>query len=65
MNLQVDPQGCKTPGMRPTYVKLVGFDSEHTRFASKYSMYLYRERGVDEYNEEDVGVCSLKEEDFS
>ncbi|KMU92188.1 GPI inositol-deacylase [Coccidioides immitis H538.4] len=34
-SLQVDPQGCRTPSMRPTYIKLVGFDSEHTRFASK------------------------------
>lgn len=55
-SLQVDPQGCRTPSMRPTYIKLLGFDSEHTRFASKYGLYLYRERGVDEYNEQDIGV---------
>ncbi|EFW17609.1 GPI inositol-deacylase [Coccidioides posadasii str. Silveira] len=55
-SLQVDPQGCRTPSMRPTYIKLVGFDSEHTRFASKYGLYLYRERGVDEYSEEDIGI---------
>jgi hypothetical protein len=42
--------------MRPTYIKLVEFDSEHTRFASKYSLHLYRERGIDEYNQDDIGV---------
>lgn len=43
--------------MRPTYIKLVGFDTEHTRFARKYGLYLYRERLVDDYSEEDIGVC--------
>lgn len=55
-SLQLDPQGCRTPSMRPTYIKLVGFDTEHTRFASKYGLYLYRERGVDDYSQEDVGL---------
>ncbi|PGH15389.1 hypothetical protein AJ80_05573 [Polytolypa hystricis UAMH7299] len=53
---QIDPQGCKTPRMVPTYIKLLGFDSEHTRFASKYGLYLYRERNVDAYSEEDIGL---------
>ncbi|EFQ99381.1 GPI inositol-deacylase [Nannizzia gypsea CBS 118893] len=56
LTLQVDPQGCKTPSMLPTYIKLGGFDTEHTRFASKYNLYLYRERGVDDYSEEDIGL---------
>ena len=34
--------------MRPAYAKFSDFDTEHTRFASKYSLYLYREGGVDE-----------------
>lgn len=59
LTLQIDPQGCKTPSMLPTYIKLGGFDTEHTRFASKYNLYLYRERGVDDYSEEDIGVCYL------
>jgi hypothetical protein len=42
-----DTKGCRMSYMRPSYVKLVDFDSEYTRFASKYSLYLYRERGVD------------------
>ena len=34
--------------MMPTFTRFSDFDTEHTRFASKYSLYLYRERGVDE-----------------
>jgi len=34
--------------MRPSFAKLKDFDTEHTRFASKYSVYLYREEMVDE-----------------
>ncbi|MCJ1309309.1 GPI inositol deacylase [Agyrium rufum] len=45
---QRDPEGCKQCWMIPAYAKLSGFDTEHTRFASKYSLYLYREIGVDE-----------------
>ena len=48
INLQRDPKGCKNCWMSPAYAKLSGFDTEHTRFASKYSLYLYREGGVDE-----------------
>ena len=42
--------------MSPTYIKLSGFDTEHTRFATKYSLYLYREEGVDEYTQENIGL---------
>ena len=34
--------------MRPAFAKYSDFDTEHTRFASKYSLYLYREGGIDE-----------------
>lgn len=50
------PGGCIGPRMRPSYIKFKGFDTEHTRFASKYSLYLYREDLVDEYSEENIGV---------
>ena len=33
---------------RPIYTHFADFDTEHTRFASKYSLYLYREGGFDE-----------------
>jgi len=56
LNHQVDPQGCVMSMMTPTYIKLAGFDTEHSRFATKYSLYLYREEGVDEYTSNDMGL---------
>lgn len=44
----LDVKGCIMSYMRPSYVKLSDFDTEHTRFGSKYSLYLYRELEVDE-----------------
>lgn len=49
--------GCGVPMMSPTFIRMVGFDTEHTRFASKYNLFLYREEGVDQYNQENIGVC--------
>jgi hypothetical protein len=45
---QLDPKGCRMSYMRPSYARLNEFDTEHTRFASKYSLYLYREQGIDD-----------------
>ena len=45
---QLDPKGCRMSYMRPSYIKFSEFDTEHTRFASKYSLYLYREQTVDD-----------------
>jgi GPI inositol-deacylase len=56
LNRQVDPQGCTMSTMSPTYIKMSGFDTEHSRFATKYSLYLYREEGIDYYTEDDVGL---------
>jgi len=47
LHLQRDPKGCKMSFMYPSYAKLNGFDTEHTRFATKYSLYLYREQKID------------------
>jgi hypothetical protein len=47
LNLQRDPKGCKMSFMYPSYAKLNDFDTEHTRFATKYSLYLYREQKMD------------------
>lgn len=44
---QRDVSGCEESYMRPQYIKQTGFDSEMTRFAGKYGLYLYREKGVD------------------
>lgn len=45
---QLDPKGCAMSYMRPSFVRYSDFDTEHTRFASKYSLYLYREGIIDE-----------------
>lgn len=44
---QCDTIGCNVPRMSPVYIREKDFDTEHTRFASKYSLYLYREHNVD------------------
>lgn len=44
---QCDTIGCNMPRMSPVYIREKDFDTEHTRFASKYSLYLYREHNVD------------------
>ncbi|KAI8951057.1 GPI inositol-deacylase [Xylaria longipes] len=46
-NLQCDPKGCRMSWMSPSFVHFSDFDTEHTRFASKYSLYLYREQGIE------------------
>ena len=45
---QVDPKGCDMYYSRPIFINFADFDTEHTRFASKYSLHLYREYGFDE-----------------
>lgn len=45
---QLDTKGCEMSYMRPVFHNFDDFDTEHTRFASKYSLYLYREGGIDE-----------------
>jgi pimeloyl-ACP methyl ester carboxylesterase len=47
LHLQQDSKGCAMSYMRPQFEKFSDFDTEHTRFASKYSLYLYREGGID------------------
>lgn len=44
----LEHKGCKMSYMRPSYVHLTDFGNEHTRFATKYSLYLYREQGIDD-----------------
>ena len=51
---QLDPKGCDMCWSRSIYVNFSDFDTEHTRFASKYYLYLYREGGYDE--DPQVGV---------
>lgn len=51
---QCDKKGCVKTYMIPAYAPLVNFDTEHTRFASKYKVYLYRER---QYDISSLDVC--------
>ena len=53
---QVGSNGCGIPVMSPTFIRMLGFDTEHTRFASKYNLYLYREEGIDPYSHDDIGL---------
>ncbi|GAP93268.1 putative GPI inositol-deacylase [Rosellinia necatrix] len=46
-NLQCDPKGCRMSWMSPSFTRFSDFDTEHTRLAAKYSLYLYREQGID------------------
>lgn len=48
MTRQLDTKGCEMSYMRPIFHHFDDFDTEHTRFATKYSLYLYREGGIDD-----------------
>src|SRR5207237_57701 len=56
LHRQIDPQGCMMFTFIPTAIKVAGFDTEHSRFATKYSLYLYREEGVDPYSQDNIGL---------
>lgn len=43
-----DSPSCTGVRMSPAYAKVYGFDSSYTRFASKYSLYLYRDQDYDD-----------------
>lgn len=47
VRFQQEPGTCVMSWMNPSYVPMTGFDSSFTRLAAKYSLYLYREGGVD------------------
>lgn len=38
---------CRKVWMYPSYARIRSFDTSHTRLANKYSLYLYREQGLD------------------
>jgi hypothetical protein len=46
-NRQKDFKGCHVSRMYPWFIKYDNFDSEQTRFAGKYGLYLYRDRVYD------------------
>jgi len=56
---QLDPNGCAMSYMRTSFVRFPDFDTEHTRFASKYSLYLYRELEIDEDTRVDLAISCM------
>jgi glycosylphosphatidylinositol deacylase len=46
--MQLDPKGAAMSWMASAFVRFPDFDTEHTRFATKYSLHLYREMGIDD-----------------
>lgn len=42
-----DAPQCRPIYMYPSYARVTGFDTTHTKFASKYNLFLYREQGKD------------------
>jgi hypothetical protein len=45
---QLDTKGGSMSYMASAFVRFPDFDTEHTPFATKYNLYLYREMGLDE-----------------
>lgn len=54
-----DSPGCRIVYMGPSYARITAFDESHTKFASKYSLYLYREQGRDPLPDENEGFSHL------
>lgn len=54
-----DSSGCRIVYMGPSYARITAFDESHTKFASKYSLYLYREQGRDPLPDENEGFSHL------
>lgn len=54
-----DSPGCRIVYMGPSYARITAFDESHTKFASKYSLYLYREQGRDPLPDENEGFKHL------
>lgn len=54
-----DLPSCRIVYMFPSYARIKAFDETHTKFASKYSLYLYREQGRDPIPDENDNVRQL------
>ncbi|KAK9257707.1 hypothetical protein V1519DRAFT_426552, partial [Lipomyces tetrasporus] len=56
---QLDSKGCRKISLAPSYTRISSFDSTHTKFASKYVLYLYREQGYDRLEPNGVPVLFI------
>ncbi|PKK79545.1 PGAP1-domain-containing protein [Rhizophagus irregularis] len=57
-NRQKDSKGCHVSRMYPWFIKHDNFDSEQSKFAGKYGLYLYRDRVYDS-NDQPTGIPAL------
>jgi glycosylphosphatidylinositol deacylase len=48
--LVVSPQGCDMSWMSPHYILHTDFNKSWTPLATRYTLWLYRERGIDDIN---------------
>ena len=58
-NAQLDEKGAGMSWMASQFYKFPEFDTEHTPFATKYSLYLYKEAGMQDDDEKVKGVPVL------
>lgn len=56
---QLDPKGAAMSYMASGFYAFPDFDTEHTRFATKYSLHLYKEMGIDDEDDKVKGVPIL------
>ncbi|KAK9321093.1 PGAP1-like protein-domain-containing protein [Lipomyces orientalis] len=56
---QLDSKGCRKIWYASSYSKISSFDSTHTKFASKYGLYLYKEQGYDRLEPNGVPVLFI------
>ncbi|KAK9242691.1 PGAP1-like protein-domain-containing protein [Lipomyces tetrasporus] len=56
---QLDSKGRRKIWFAPSYARISSFDSTHTKFASKYGLYLYREQGYDRLEPNGVPVLFI------
>lgn len=54
-----EPKNCRMSYMSPSYIHLSQFNQNYTRHHSKYSLYLYRERTIDDENTPPRGIPVL------
>ncbi|CAX44654.1 conserved hypothetical protein [Candida dubliniensis CD36] len=54
-----DQPQCDMVWMSPSYAKIRAFDESHSKYASKYNLYLYREQDIDKMPNENEGFTSL------
>lgn len=55
--VDISPEGCEMSWMSPHYILQTEFNKSWTPLASRYSLWLYRERGINERDEVRLHIC--------